>query len=137
MSILSSLYHGEIRTNPNATHNVPPGQVPNIQQMEAESAAMGPQPIQTESHDVQTDCCCHPRSCGCSPSKSRNEARRAADAMNCLPGSRAAWKAKLEGTLQPDLYYSHQQGTAEVQGWVESSHTVNSKLEEREEYPYG
>ncbi len=137
MSILSSLYHGEIRTNPNATHNVSADQAQNPEHMEAESAAMGPQPISTESDESQPDCCCHPRSCGCAPRKSRDEARRAANGVNCLPGSRAAWQAKLEGDLEPDLFYSHQQGTPEREGWVESGHTVSSKLEEREEYPYG
>lgn len=137
MSILSSMYHGEIRTNPNATHNIPVGQPQNIPLMEAESAAMGPQPVQTEPADPKQDCCCHAHSCGCTARKTRKEARRVCEALNCLQSSKSALKAKLEGGLRPDLYYSHQQGTPELQGWVESPHTVSSKLEEREEYPYG
>ena len=136
MSILSSFYHGEIRDCPNAAHNQPTGHPQSAAQLDAASAAMGPHPVQTPDA-LSRDCRCHPRACGCAPCKTRQEARRAAQSLNCVPGSRALFEAQLCSSLEPGLYYTQQCGEPCPEGWVETPHTVASKLEEREEFPRG
>ena len=142
MSILSSLYHGEIHDNPNATHNVQPGQKQDTARMDAQSAAMCPpvahQPSEGTQHTEQTlqrrqlRCENHHRG-----TMSAQKARQAAQGLNCVSGSRAAWQAELEGSLRPDLYYSGQTAAPTQKGWEESPHTVAGKVENREEFPRG
>ena len=139
MSILSALYHGEIHDNPNAAHNIPAGQKPNPAQMDAESAAMGPQPVVISEEDPMDIFTLRQLASEQRPPHRLNhaQAQRTAGQLNCVGGARAAWQASLEGALRPGLYYTGQQGFADISGWVESSHTVESKLESKEEFPRG
>lgn len=146
MSILSSLYHGEVRNCPNATHNLAPGQPQDPERMEAESAAMCPpvaqQPDaksraagdtkagQNRAKQLQRE---RPPAQPLPPQQAKQEAQ----GLNCVGRSRRAWQAKLEGGLRPDLYYSGQEAVPCKEGWVESPHTVASKLESKEEFPLG
>ena len=141
MSILSSLYHGLIRDNPNAARNVKPGQRQDIPHMEAVSARMGPQPVRSPADDRRAEAALLRRQLACErsplPRMSRQQAQRQARKLNSIAASRAAWQAQLEGGLRPDLYYSIQQGAPGPEGWVESPRTVADKLENREEFPRG
>lgn len=144
MSILSSLYHGEIHDLPNATHNLAPGQPQNPAQMDAESEAMCPPVASQPGNQQQNDADAarirarqlagenEPR-----PTLSARQAAEAAEHLNCVSRSRNAYKAKLEGGLRPDLYYTGQEAAPGPDGWVESPHTVTSKLESKEEFPQG
>lgn len=145
MSILSSLYHGEIRDCPNATHNLAPGQPQNPERMEAESAAMCPPVAQqpdakpqnaNQAYLSQNRAKQLQREKKPSPLPKR-QAEQNAQQLNCVSRSRSAWQAKLEGGLRPDLYYTGQEAVACREGWVESRHTVASKLESKEEFPLG
>lgn len=144
MSILSSLYHGEIHDLPNATHNLAPGQPQNPARMDAESEAMCPPVASQPGNQQQNDADAarirarqlagenEPR-----PTLSARQAAEAAEHLNCVSRSRNACKAKLEGGLRPDLYYTVQEAAPGPDGWVESPHTVASKLESKEEFPQG
>lgn len=143
MSILSSLYHGEIHDLPNATHNLAPGQPQSPAQLDAESEAMCP-PVANQPGTRQDEADAsrirarqlagenEPR-----PTLSARQAAEAAEHLNCVSRSRNACKAKLEGGLRPDLYYTVQEAAPGPDGWVESPHTVASKLESKEEFPQG
>ncbi len=143
MSILSSLYHGEIRDCPNATHNLAPGQPQNPERMDAESAAMCPRVAQQPNAEPQNigDTQGRPKQ----PQREQTPARplpkqqaaQKAEGLNCVGRSRRAWQAKLEGDLRPDLYYTGQEAVPCREGWLESPHTVASKLESKEEFPQG
>lgn len=146
MSILSSLYHGEIRDCPNATHNLAPGQPQDPERMEAESAAMCP-PVaqQPEAKPQNTDDPYTSQSRAKQMQREKapdhplpkQQAKQNAQELNCVSRSRRAWQAKLEGGLRPDLYYTGQEAVPCRNGWQESQHTVASKLESKEEFPQG
>lgn len=144
MSILSSLYHGEIHDLPGATHNLAPGQPQNPARMDAESEAMCPpvasQPGTQQQNEASASCIRarqHAREEAPRPTLSARQAAEAAGSLNCVSRSRNAYKAKLEGGLRPDLYYTGQEAVPGRDGWVESPHTVASKLESKEEFPQG
>lgn len=145
MSILSSLYHGEIRDCPNATHNLAPGQPQNPERMEAESAAMCPPVAQQPDAKPQSAGPAHPSQNRAKQLRReqkpaalpKRQAEQNAQGLNCVGRSRQAWQAKLEGGLRPDLYYTGQEAVPCREGWVESQHTVASKLESKEEFPQG
>lgn len=144
MSILSSLYHGEIHDLPNATHDLAPGQPQSPAQMDAESEAMCPPVASQPGNQQQNDADAArirarqlAREAAPRPALSARQAAEAAEHLNCVSRSRNAYKAKLEGGLRPDLYYTGQEASPGLDGWVESSHTVASKLESKEEFPQG
>lgn len=145
MSILSSLYHGEIRDCPNATHNLAPGQPQSPGRMEAESAAMCPPVAQQPDAKPQTADAKNGQNRARQLQREQppaqplppQQAQEQAQELNCVGRSRRAWQAKLEGGLRPDLYYSGQEAVPCREGWVESQHTVASKLESKEEFPLG
>ena len=90
MSILSSLYHGEIQNKPNDVHN-------NVD----------------DGTKIYV-----PGSCLTSEAKRRMQAMQ-------------------QGNVRPDLYYTEEEQVP-CNGFVEEPpHAVVSKLENREEYPYG
>lgn len=143
MSILSSLYHGEIHDLPNATHNLAPGQPQSPAQLDAESEAMCP-PVANQPGTRQDEADASrirarqlAREAAPRPALSARQAAEAAEHLNCVSRSRNACKAKLEGGLRPDLYYTGQEAAPGLDGWVESPHTVTSKLESKEEFPQG
>lgn len=143
MSILSSLYHGEIHDLPNATHNLAPGQPQSPAQLDAESEAMCP-PVANQPGRPRDEADASrirarqlAREAAPRPALSARQAAEAAEHLNCVSRSRNAYKAKLEGGLRPDLYYTVQEASPGPDGWVESSHTVASKLESKEEFPQG
>lgn len=143
MSILSSLYHGEIHDLPNATHNLAPGQPQSPAQLDAESEAMCP-PVANQPGTRQDEADASrirarqlAREAAPRPALSARQAAEAAEHLNCVSRSRNACKAKLEGGLRPDLYYTGQEAAPGLDGWVESPHTVASKLESKEEFPQG
>ena len=138
MSILSSLYHGEVQDCPNATHNLAPGQKQDPARMAAESAAMCPpvrqQPEQASPAGKREQQLADERP----PAPMEpQQAKEQAQSLNCVSRSRNAWQAKLEGGLRPDLYYTGQEAVPCREGWAESPHTVASKLESKEEFPQG
>lgn len=52
------------------------------------------------------------------------------------PSVRAA-KARAQGALKGDLFYTQAQAHPSVKGWVESDGTVDHKLCSKEEFPQG
>lgn len=61
-------------------------------------------------------------------------AQGAAEAVD--PNAHAA-KARAEGALKGELYYTQAEAQPSVKGWVESDETVDSKLCSKEEFPQG
>lgn len=143
MSILSSLYHGEIRDCPNATHNVPSGKN-GTEAMEQESQAMCPETgeksavsprevmrAEIDSLQVQQETSLD------TDEIDEKAAREVADQLNCIGPNRSAAQVKMEGNMRPELFYTQQQKAVRNGTVIESDHTVASKLESKEEFPQG
>ncbi len=164
MSILSSLYHGEIHDKPNDVHNVPEHAgaaqngakqaVPDESWMsvpfgDAADASASDAQI-ADAHAVAASYAFehggagipadkpHPAQNGSSQDDAANSAGGNADGNAALPAhAERRMRALRDGNLRPPLYYTQQEQTPCASGVWESPHTVASKLESKEEYPQG
>lgn len=151
MSILSSLYHGEIRDKPNEVHNVPeaghsggradggagPG---GTRQASGTKGWMGVSFADESAADAQL---ADAHAVALSDAFDRSDAaprhtQNSTDGSAVLPRhATRRIQALQEGGLRPPLYYTGQEQTPCANGVWESPHTVASKLESKEEYPQG
>lgn len=158
MSILSSLYHGEIHNKPNDVHNVPDpehsggGSAGNgadgsgsgsrgARQASNAGGWMGVSFADESTMDAQL-ADAHAVALSDAFDRAESASRRARGAVTggsaVLPrhaGRRM--EAMKEGGLRPPLYYTGQEQTPCANGVWESAHTVASKLESKEEFPQG
>ncbi len=147
MSILSSLYHGEIHNRPNDVHNVPQtagtggGAAPDAAPpASGKNGWMGVSLADDTAMDAQladvhavalSDTFEHT---GAAPRRTQ----KSTDGSAALPRhAERRIKALKDGDLRPPLYYTAQEQTPCANGVWESAHTVASKLESKEEFPQG
>lgn len=72
------------------------------------------------------------------PEENANKQKNCTDGNATLtPDAKKRLQALEDGNLRPALFYTQQEQTPCPEGVWESSHTVASKLESKEEYPQG
>lgn len=142
MSILSSLYHGEIRDRPNDVHNVPPrpgrGEADHCRDEACEAAENRAGRAHTPAPNSAKDAA---ESAADRPSAGADSVHPwdgHTDGNAVLPAhARRRMRALRDSRLRPPLYYTQQEQNPCASGVWESPHTVASKLESKEEYPQG
>lgn len=156
MSILSSLYHGEIHDKPNDVHNVPAEEKRGAEQTAPDANWMTVPLADTSAGDTGAadwsaldaqiaDAHAMAASCALDHSGADSPAKKC-DPQNgggtegsaVLPAhAERRIHALREGNLRPPLYYTQQEQKPCENGVWESAHTVASKLESKEEFPQG
>lgn len=71
------------------------------------------------------------------PSASAAPGPGGAKQSGAVDSSAKAARARAEGDLKGDLFYTQAQARPSVKGWVESDETVEHKLYSKEEFPQG
>lgn len=166
MSILSSLYHGEIHDKPNDVHNVPDtGHSGNNSSGDGNGTSGGGTARNTQSgfgsggtrqvpgtggwmgvsfdESMMDAQLADAHAVALSDAFDRSDpaprrTQKSTDGSAVLPRhAERRMEALKEGDLHPPLYYTGQEQTPCANGVWESAHTVASKLESKEEFPQG